>query len=68
MAGEVHCSVDCPANEYDVNANPADGCECKNPSNVQIDFPDVSGTDANCDGIVDVSDLGIPEQSRAHAG
>ncbi|MFT7624753.1 MAG: hypothetical protein ACI9WU_003943, partial [Myxococcota bacterium] len=43
------CSLSCTGNCFDTNANPSDGCECCNPT--PTDFPDVAGTDANCDGI-----------------
>ena len=41
------CSFQCIGGFFDVNENPADGCECEFVSNT--DFPD--GTDWNCDGI-----------------
>lgn len=43
------CSVSCLADCYDANADATDGCECCDP--VPVDFPDIGGDDANCDGI-----------------
>lgn len=43
------CSISCVNNCFDVNANPADGCECCDPT--PFDYPDSLGLDSNCDGI-----------------
>ena len=47
------CGFSCNALFFDVNLNPADGCECEYLSD--SDFPDLGagGTpvDANCDGV-----------------
>jgi hypothetical protein len=41
------CTMACKDGFYDVNANPADGCECLFQSD--LDLPD--GADQNCDGV-----------------
>ncbi len=49
FADPPRCSLTCGENCFDLNANPADGCECCDP--VPTDFPDPLGFDANCDGV-----------------
>jgi hypothetical protein len=46
---EPRCSLRCDSRCFDLNANPNDGCECCDPS--PVDLPDPLGTDSNCDGI-----------------
>ena len=41
------CIMECQADFHDVNANPADGCECQYAG--AVDKPD--GIDQNCDGV-----------------
>lgn len=43
------CAMTCTAGFYDVNKNPADGCECAYIS--PEDLPDIMGQDLDCDGI-----------------
>ena len=43
------CSLSCGGTCFDLNANPTDGCECCDPT--PIDMPDLASIDANCDGI-----------------
>ncbi len=43
------CAMDCIGGYFDVNVNPADGCECQYQS--ATDQPDPLGVDSNCDGV-----------------
>ena len=49
------CAMECQPGFFDVNLNPADGCECQFAS--EIDTPD--GLDQNCDGVDGELDNGI---------
>jgi len=58
------CSVSCSEGCSDVNANPADGCECCDPT--PEDHPDPEGVDANCDGVDGERDNAIFVSKEGH--
>ncbi len=45
------CGFTCPANRWDLDGNPANGCEYVCTFISAVDLPDLGLVDANCDGI-----------------